>query len=317
MSKEFKNRVYGLVGIGARMSNWNADFTGSPKTNADGDIFGSDKAWKYSIKHFWKNEGLKVLYYKNYQIETVKKEEDIVLRDLADTYESLFKTTLSNNELEATKQLFNAIDVMNFGCTFATKKVNIGIPGAIQVGQGMNIYLETDIITQGILSPFPSNKENKQSSIGKKITVDEAHYLYPFSVNPKHYNEFKELLSDFNGYTTEAYDAFKRASLMSATALNTNSKAGCQNEFALFVTMKEDVPVYLPHLDQYVKLKKEGDISVYDVTALMPLLKSVSNQIEKIEIYMDPYSVKIKNDETLKDKIEVYDIYSQEEVPQS
>ena len=29
----------------SRMSNWNADFTGYPKTTSSGEIFGSDKAF--------------------------------------------------------------------------------------------------------------------------------------------------------------------------------------------------------------------------------------------------------------------------------
>ena len=41
-----KSRVYGVIGVRSIMSNWNADFTGYPKTTSNGDIFGSDKALK-------------------------------------------------------------------------------------------------------------------------------------------------------------------------------------------------------------------------------------------------------------------------------
>ncbi|MBP2638884.1 MAG: CRISPR-associated protein Cas7, partial [Firmicutes bacterium] len=44
---KMKQRVIGLIGIVSRMANWNADFTGLPKTTSDGNIFGSDKALKY------------------------------------------------------------------------------------------------------------------------------------------------------------------------------------------------------------------------------------------------------------------------------
>ena len=30
--------------------DWNADFSGFPKTTSDGDVFGSDKALKYPMK---------------------------------------------------------------------------------------------------------------------------------------------------------------------------------------------------------------------------------------------------------------------------
>jgi len=54
-------RVYGVIGIKAKMANWNADFTGRPKSTSNGDIFGSDKALKYPMKKMWDNENKKVL----------------------------------------------------------------------------------------------------------------------------------------------------------------------------------------------------------------------------------------------------------------
>ena len=43
MSKMNK-RVYGVLGISSVMANWNADFSGFPKTTTKGKVFGSDKA---------------------------------------------------------------------------------------------------------------------------------------------------------------------------------------------------------------------------------------------------------------------------------
>ena len=48
-------RVYGVIGISSIMANWNADFSGYPKSLSDGTVFGSDKALKYPMK---KDEGL-------------------------------------------------------------------------------------------------------------------------------------------------------------------------------------------------------------------------------------------------------------------
>ena len=39
-------RVYGVIGIFPSMANWNADFSGYPKSLSDGTVFGSDKALK-------------------------------------------------------------------------------------------------------------------------------------------------------------------------------------------------------------------------------------------------------------------------------
>ena len=55
-------RVYGVLGISSIMANWNADFTGYPKSTQNGDVYGSDKALKYPMKKMWNDEGKKVLY---------------------------------------------------------------------------------------------------------------------------------------------------------------------------------------------------------------------------------------------------------------
>ena len=45
-----EKRVYGVIGISSIMANWNADFSGFPKTTSEGETFGSDKALKYPMK---------------------------------------------------------------------------------------------------------------------------------------------------------------------------------------------------------------------------------------------------------------------------
>lgn len=55
-------RVYGVLGVSSIMANWNADFTGYPKSTSNGDTYGSDKAFKYPMKKMWENQGEKVLY---------------------------------------------------------------------------------------------------------------------------------------------------------------------------------------------------------------------------------------------------------------
>ena len=227
-------RVYGVIGIKAKMANWNADFTGRPKSTSNGDIFGSDKALKYPMKKMWDNENKKVLYIRSW-----KEEKDSVLpRKLAERYSLLFDNI---NKKTPTKEVYNnllkAIDVKNFGATFAEEGQNISITGAVQFGQGFNKFDDTNIEVQDILSPFADSTkaDAKQSTLGTKVTVDEAHYFYGFSINPKAYDEYKLLLKDFEGYTEKDYKEFKKVALTSATAYSTNSKFGCENEFALFV----------------------------------------------------------------------------------
>ena len=73
-----KSRVYGVLGISSIMANWNADFTGYPKTISTGEVFGSDKALKYPIKKMWNDEGKKVLYIKSMKLSDGKTKNSEV-----------------------------------------------------------------------------------------------------------------------------------------------------------------------------------------------------------------------------------------------
>ena len=257
-------RVYGIIGISSILSNWNADFSGYPKTLSDGTTFGSDKALKYPMKKMWEDQGEKVLYIKSFKLSTEKKGGvNLVPRTLSERYEYLFNVPdLENTSAkEILENLFCAIDVKNFGATFAAKKKNISITGAVQIGQGLNFYADTNPEEQQILSPFrdgtkdkkEDSEEAKNSTLGTKIVSNEAHYFYPFVVNPLAYKEYQEL-GVTDGYTEDDYAKFKVVALKSATAFATNAKIGCENEFALFV--ETDPDVYLPNLSAYMEFEK-------------------------------------------------------------
>ena len=291
------NRIYGVVGIKSIMANWNADFTGRPKSTSKGDIFGSDKAFKYPIKKMWASEdkNAKVLYIKSYKTDN---KGNLQARTLAERFEQLFGKNVKDikDKKEILKYLFSAIDVKNFGATFAEGSNNISITGAVQVGQGFNKYEDSNIEIQDILSPFvdATKKDTAQNtSIGKKIVSDEAHYFYPFSVNPENYDIYTNEIQDLQGYTREDYEKFKRGCLYAATAYNTNSKMGCENEFALFVECKENSKLYLANLDQYIKFEKQEEgKNVIDISKLEEILEQekVKSQIEKVEIYYNSYT---------------------------
>ena len=68
-------RVYGILGISSIMGNWNADFSGYPKSTTDGNVFGSDKALKYPMKKMWEAEGEKVLYIKSLKVDSGRREK--------------------------------------------------------------------------------------------------------------------------------------------------------------------------------------------------------------------------------------------------
>lgn len=300
------NRVYGVAAIRSIMANWNADFSARPKMISNGTIFGSDKAFKYPIKRMWQASGEKVLAIKSFKIEAKSKTDDedsgkLQPRDLQERYEQIFATTINDKtpSKEVLKNLFSAIDVMNFGVTFAEKKQNISITGAVQIGQGFNKYTETEIETQDILSPYRNSSDKKEdataSTLGSKIVTDEAHYFYPFAVNPSNYLEYLSLgIEGFEGYTREAYEQFKRGCLVAATAFHTNSKSGSENEFALFVVCKENSELYLPNLDRYVDFSKKNERNTITLTNLAELLKGHELQIDSVEVFYNPLDTDVE-----------------------
>lgn len=302
-------RVYGAIGISSIMANWNADFTGCPKTTSNGDVFGSDKALKYPMKKMWGEQGKKILYIKSMKLsETKKKEIVLVPRTLKERYENLFNVENlkdCKDAKEILKNLFNATDVKNFGATFAEEGNNISITGAVQIGQGFNKYEETSVEEQQILSPFRDGKdvekkekkgeeadEAKNSTLGTKIVSSEAHYIYPFSINPLAYSEFVEM-DVTDGYTQEDYNSFKEVAISSATSYATNSKVGCENEFAIFVETELDL--YLPNLSNYIEFEKGDEKNIIKVKC-SKLINDVKDRIKNVEIYYNPYTTSIETD---------------------
>jgi len=283
-------RAYGVIGIRGIMSNWNADFTGRPKTTSEGEIFGSDKALKYPIKKMWEDEGKKVMYLKSY-IED--KDKTLRPKTLKERYEELFGELKKKTPTkEVLANLFSCVDIKNFGSTFAEEGQNISIVGAVQFGQGFNKFENTNVEIQDILSPFSDGKKVKegdevnQSSLGKKIMVDEAHYFYGFSVNPNAYNEYESVLDSFNGYTSEDFEAFKKVAKIAATRFATNSKFGCDNEFALFV--EYDSEKYLPDLSEYIKF--DSKIREVDLSNVEKLVEDGA----KVEVFADTFKLEVK-----------------------
>jgi CRISPR-associated protein Csh2 len=303
------------------MANWNADFTGRPKSITDGTIFGSDKALKYPMKKMWLNEDKKVLFIKTWKETEANKDgqTSIIPNQLGERYTELFETIdkKTTTTKEVLTNLFKCTDVKNFGATFAVEGQNISITGAIQFGQGFNKFAYTETEVQDILSPFTDSKakekskkskddegtEAKQSTLGTKITVDEAHYFYGFSINPSSYNEYSEIVD--NGKYTEAdYKEFKKVAILSATAYSTNSKFGCENEFSLFVECK-DSETYLPDLSEYIDFDSDSEKRVVDLTKLEAL---IGTNYEKVEVYYNPFKLDVVT------TLDRFNIFTQEKI---
>lgn len=282
-------RVYGMIGIASRMSNWNADFSGYPKMLSNGQIFSSDKALKYAMKVLWEDEGQKVLSLRSHVLE----KGAVRARILTERFGYLFDEAHLKSD-EYLKDLFTAMDVKQFGLAFAVDKKNISVRGAVQIGQGLNVYEHTEVVEQPILSPYANSRKQEEdkkatmTSIGTKIVTDEAHYMFPFVVNPHAYDNWVQM-GVTAGYSEEDYQAFKKAALKGVTGFASCARSGCDNEFALFV--ETDDFTYLPDLSDYVHFTA-GDINKIHVD-VDELLKTYGSVIQNIEVYYDPKHIEL------------------------
>ena len=214
--------------------------------------------------------------------------------------------------------MFSATDVKNFGATFAEKGNNISITGVVQISQGMNKYDDSKAQVQQILSPFrdPNAKEKSKSgedaqnsTLGNKIVSDEAHYFYSFVINPKAYDDYKQL-GVTEGYSEKDYEKFKLAAIDSVTSYATNAKEGANNEFSMFVETKLDT--YLPSLANYIKFEKNSEENLKDkVIFTGKSILEKRNDIEKIQIYYDNEKIDLVD---FPDNIEIYNIYTREKI---
>jgi CRISPR-associated protein Csh2 len=96
--------------------------------------------------------------------------------------------------------------------------------------------------------------------------------------------------------------------LVSATSFATNSKVGCENEFALFIETDSDL--YLPNLSEYIEFVKGDEKNTIKINC-SELINSVSNKIKNVEIYFNPYKTVLESD--IKGA-KVFNIFTQEEV---
>lgn len=303
MNNEKNNKVIGILGIEAIASNFNADFTGNPKKHM-GEFVSSPFAIKYPLRRQWNSQGKKVLIFKSYNPKG-KEEGSVAVRDLSERYNYLFDETISKKteKKHVVENLLKCVDVMNFGTAFAVKEANTQINGVIQFNEGVNKYEEAEVVRDIVSSPFKnSNKESAENStLGQRSVITEGHFFYNFTVNPLNLLDFKEI--GLPGYSKEAYEDFKSGCLNAVTNLNTVSKEGCTNEFAMFIELKEGSHNLLNNLNYRVKFYKEDNTKIIDLSDIVKDIEDIEEYIDSIEMYFNPNNTKvIFGSDTLKSK---------------
>jgi len=292
---EFKNRVFGCAIVKAINSNYNADFSGQPRTLPNGIVYATDKAYKYSVKNFFKAiyPSERIFYFKSLN-------ENMNPISLDETYVKNFGDypTGNNKKQVVSFNLLTCLDIRLFGATFAGKNINISIHGPVQINHGINIWHENNIFSEQITSPF-SNKSNDpeaergMTTIGRQSKLQEGHYLHHFSVNPGNLSEIKTLAGvDAQSISNDDIKKLKSAMCQGATFYDSTSKAGTDNEILFWVQLIENSKLILPAFTDLVKAlpeKQEGK-TVFDFEKVAQLLLGHSDKIESIELFFNEQS---------------------------
>jgi len=301
----YKKRVFGAVIVKAVNSNYNADFSGQPRTLPDGKVYATDKALKYTIKNYLKDvyKGEKVFYFKHLN-------KDFNPLSLNHAYTRMFAehekldTKAKDTKMIVAKDLLSCIDIRLFGATFAKKatggNIAISIHGPVQINHGTNIWHENNIFSEQITSPFNSDPDskNEMTTIGRQSKLHEGHYLHHFSVNPKNLEEVVKLAgTDAQNLTNEDINKLKEAMQRGATYYDSASKAGTENEFLIWVQLNEDSKLVLPNFSQLIEMKSEKNEGkvILDLSKLKEILSKYNENIDVVEIFTNNASVIIEN----------------------
>ena len=295
--KEFKNRVFGCAVVKAVNANYNADFSGQPRTLPSGIVYATDKAFKYTVKNYLKDAYPKetIFYFKslNDKMNPISLDE---------TYKKYFKEEADKDKIKVSKNLLSCIDIRLFGATFAGK-TNISVHGPVQVNHAINIWIENNIYNEQITSPF-SNKSNDpdaekgMTTIGRQARLEEGHYLHHFSINPQNLCDITKLAGeDCSKLTDDDITKLKEAMRRGATWYDSASKAGCENEILVWVQLKEGSKTVLPNFTDLITLKEKKNEGkcVYDFEKLKEVLGKVSSEIDNIEVFYNKQTCKLEN----------------------
>lgn len=298
----YSKRIFGAALIKVINANYNADFSGQPRTLPNGVVYATDKALKYAIKNFLKENYPyeKVFYFKRFN-------EDFIPYSLDDAFSAAFPEHKDEKDKKViAKDLLSCIDIRLFGATFAKKSKNnnvaISVHGPVQINHGVNIWHENNFYSEQIMSPFRNPNENSEdnsaTTLGRQSRLQEGHYLHHFSVNPKNLEDITELAGkNVQMFSEDDVVKLKEAMQKGVTYYDSASKAGCENEFLIWVTLKTESKVVLPNFTQLMSMKKEkveGKVQL-DLAELKYFIEGNISELESVEIYFNKASINVTN----------------------
>jgi CRISPR-associated protein Csh2 len=298
----YSKRIFGAAIIKAINANYNADFSGQPRTLPNGVVYATDKALKYAVKNFLKENysSEKVFYFKRFN-------EEFIPYSLDDAFATAFPEHKDEKDKKIiAKDLLGCIDIRLFGATFAkkskTNNVAISVHGPVQITHGVNIWHENNFYSEQIMSPFRNPNENSEdntaTTLGRQSRLHEGHYLHHFSVNPKNLEDITELAGkDAKTVSEDDIAKLKEALQKGVTYYDSAAKAGCENELLIWLTLKPESKLVLPNFTQLMKMSKEkvdGKVQL-DLAEFKAAIEPNASEIESVEIYLNHASIGVKN----------------------
>lgn len=296
----FKNRCYGIMIIKSENSNFNADFTGSPRRlpNEEGTIYATDKALKYAIRKFWIDNDEKVFVWK-----TFKKKDDAeeyvpftLEQRFQNMQEILIKEGHDKDKVASALYVFSkCIDTKLFGITFAMKagggreNKNISLTGPVQISYGVNRMKQNIVYSNDIMSPYPT-EEGKASTLGSEMKAAKVYYVYDFVINPSnitnHYEQCEEV-KEMMAMKKSDIDRLMKAFNNAVTNMNSTTKIGSENVLTLLVTLNKDSQIQIPMMKNMVSIDSTDDKDTIDLSSINSMLKqdSIKNNIGQKVLY--------------------------------
>lgn len=302
---QFKKRAYGFAVIKAINSNYNADFSGQPRTLPNGQIYATDKALKYTVRNYLKDvfPNEKVFYFKRLNSELNPLSLDHAYSTVFPEHKDLDATNKDTKSI-VIKDILSCIDIRLFGSTFAKKarggNIALSLHGPVQINHGVNIWNEGNIFSEQITSPFNSDSEskNEQTTIGRQSKLEEGHYVHHFSINPKNIEEIaKHGQEGTQTLSVNDIELLKEGLRKGATYYDSAAKSGTENEMLFYLELNEGSKLVLPNFTEMVKIadKKEDGKRNFDLSAVKAELDKYKDDISKCEIYFNSNNVIVKN----------------------
>ena len=302
---QFKNRAYGFAVIKAINSNYNADFSGHPRTLPSGQVYATDKALKYTVRNYLKDAypNEKIFYFKRLNSELNPLSLDHAYITVFPEHKDL-EAKHKDTKSIVIKDILSCIDIRLFGSTFAKKakggNIALSLHGPVQINHGMNIWSEGNIFSEQITSPFNSKEDssNEQTTIGRQSKLEEGHYVHHFSINPKNIEEIASHGQE-GTQTLSVNDIalLKEGLRKGATYYDSAAKAGTENEMLFYVDLKEGSKLVLPNFTEMVKIanKRDNGKRYFNLVDIKAELDKHAGEILKCEIYFNSNTVVVEN----------------------